>query len=85
MTSEEAEIMSRHAAYMRPFFDEGRIVVYGPVGDPSGAWGLSVFDAESEDEVRAIVDGDPAVTSGLATCDVFPMLAGYVRDEPPST
>jgi uncharacterized protein len=54
-------------------------VVYGPVSDPSGTWGLAVVEAETEDAVRAIAAKDPAVQSGMCTFDVCPMAAAIVR------
>jgi uncharacterized protein len=79
MTDEEREIMGRHAAYWQRFLDSGQMVVFGPVLDDTGSWGLGVVEAEDEDEVRAFAAGDPAVTSGTAELEIGKMLAGYVR------
>jgi uncharacterized protein YciI len=43
----------------------GKVVVYGPVKDGTGAWGLGVFEAGSEAEVREIAEADPAISSGM--------------------
>jgi len=40
MTDEECEITGRHAAYWQPLIDAGRMVVFGPVLDGTGPWGL---------------------------------------------
>jgi uncharacterized protein YciI len=83
MTDEEREIMRRHAAYWQPLLDAGRMVVFGPVLDGTGSWGLGVVEAGDEggdeDELRAFAAQDPAVTSGTATIEVGKMLAGFVR------
>jgi uncharacterized protein len=79
MTDGEREIMGRHAAYWQRFIDSGRMVVFGPVLDGTGSWGLGVVEAEDEDELRAFAAGDPAVTSGTAELEVGKMLAGFVR------
>jgi uncharacterized protein YciI len=79
MSDEEREIMGRHAAYWQPFLQAGRMVVFGPVLDATGSWGLGVVEAEDEDELRAFAAGDPAVTSGTATMEMGKMLAGFVR------
>jgi len=79
MTDEEREIMSRHAAYWQPFIDSGRMVVFGPVLDDSGSWGLGVIEAEDEEELRAFAAGDPVVTTGTGNIEIGEMLAGYVR------
>jgi uncharacterized protein len=79
MSDEEREIMGRHAAYWQPMIDSGRMVIFGPVLDGSGSWGLGVVEAEDEDEVSAFAAGDPVVTTGTATIEIGKMLAGFVR------
>jgi uncharacterized protein len=79
MTDEEREIMGHHAEYWQPFIDSGRMVVFGPVLDATGSWGLGVVDADDEDELRAVAAADPAVVSGTAEIEIGKMLAGFVR------
>jgi uncharacterized protein YciI len=79
MSDEERAIMGRHAAHWKPYLDAGQMVVFGPVLDSTGSWGLAVVEAEDEDELRAFAAGDPAVTSGTAQIEIGRMLAGFVR------
>lgn len=79
MSDAEREIMGRHAAHWRPLVDSGQMVVFGPVLDETGSWGLGVVEAEDEEELRAFAASDPVVTSGTATIEVGKMLAGFVR------
>ena len=79
MTDEEREIMGRHAAYWQPYLDSGQMVVFGPVIESAGSWGLGVVEADDEDELRAFAAGDPAVTTGTAKIEVGKMPAGFVR------
>ena len=79
MTDEEREIMRRHAAHWQPFVDSGQMVVFGPVLDGTGSWGLGVVEADGEDELRAFAANDPVVTSGTASIEIGKMLAGFVR------
>ena len=79
MPDEEWDIMGRHAAYWQPLVDAGRMVVFGPVLDGTGSWGLGVVEADDEDEIRAFAAGDPVVTTGTATIEMGKMLAGFVR------
>jgi uncharacterized protein YciI len=79
MTNEEREIMRRHAAHWQPLVDAGQMVVFGPVLDSSGSWGLGVVEAEDEEQIRAFAAGDPVVTSGTASIEVGKMLAGFIR------
>jgi uncharacterized protein YciI len=81
MSDEEREIMGRHAAHWQPLVESGRMVVFGPVLDETGSWGLGVVEAEDEDEdeLRAHAANDPAVTTGTARIELGKMLAGFVR------
>lgn len=71
--------MGRHAAHWQRYVESGQMVVFGPVLDAEGSWGLGVVEAEDEDELRAWAAEDPAVTSGTATIELGGMLAGFVR------
>ena len=79
MTEEEREIMALHAAYWQPMVESGRMVIFGPVLDGSGSWGLGVIEGDDEEEIRAFASGDPVITSGTADIEVGKLLAGYVR------
>jgi uncharacterized protein YciI len=79
MTEEEREIMGRHAAHWQPLIDSGQMVVFGPVLDSTGSWGLGVVETEDENELRAFAQDDPVVTSGTATIELGKMLAGFIR------
>ncbi len=79
MTDEEREIMGRHAAHWRPRVESGEMVVFGPVLDSTGSWGLGVIEAEDEDELRAFAAADPVVTTKTAEIELGKMLAGFVR------
>jgi uncharacterized protein len=82
MSEEEREIMRRHAAYWQPWLDSGQMVIFGPVLDGSGSWGLGVVEADSEEELRAFAASDPVVTTGTGTLEIGKMLAGFVRPRP---
>ncbi len=82
MSDEERAIMGRHAAHWQPQIAAGRMVVFGPVLDSTGSWGLAVIDAESEEieaEIVALTKTDPAVTAGLGELELGRMLQGFVR------
>jgi uncharacterized protein YciI len=83
MSDEERAVMGRHAEHWQPLVDAGRMVVFGPVLDTTGSWGLGVVEAEDEDELRAHAARDPAVTSGTARMEIGKMLTGFVRPPAP--
>ena len=79
MTDDERAIMARHAAHWQPLVAAGQMVVFGPVLDGTGSWGLGVVEADDEEELRAFAAGDPVVTTGTAAIEIGRMLAGFVR------
>ena len=82
LTDDERAIMGRHAAHWAPYLESGRMVVFGPVLDGTGAWGLGVVEADDEDDLRAFAAADPAVTTGTAVIEIGRMLAGFTRPAP---
>jgi uncharacterized protein YciI len=78
MSESEGTIMGSHVAYWQALAEEGTAIVFGPVSDPAGAWGLAVVQAETMTEVRALADADPAVSSGLARFEICPMPGAVV-------
>jgi uncharacterized protein YciI len=81
MSDEEREVMGRHAAHWQPYIESGQMVIFGPVLDSTGSWGLGVVEVDDEDEVREFAARDPVVTTGTASIDVGKMLQGFVRPE----
>jgi len=85
LSEEERAIMGRHAAHWQPLIDSGQMVVFGPVLDETGSWGLGVLVTDDESELRAYAASDPAVTTGIAEIELGRMLAGFVRGRERST
>lgn len=52
------------------------MVVYGPVAEPEGVWGLGALRAADRAEVLAIAEQDPSVTAGVNTFEVFEIMGG---------
>jgi uncharacterized protein YciI len=76
MTEAEQQAMAAHMEYWQGLLADGRVVVYGPVADPEGVWGLGVLRAEGRAEVLAIGEKDPSVIVGVNTFDVFEIMGG---------
>jgi uncharacterized protein len=73
--------MGRHAAHWQPLIDAGQMVVFGPVLDGTGSWGLGVVESDDEDALRAFAAKDPVVTTRTATIEMGKMLTGFVRQK----
>jgi uncharacterized protein YndB with AHSA1/START domain len=81
MTAEERAMMQEHVGYWTGHLKNGTAIVFGPVADPKGPWGLGVVRAADETAVRALEAGDPAIKSGKGfRYEVLPMLQAVVRE-----
>jgi uncharacterized protein YndB with AHSA1/START domain len=82
MNASERALMGEHAGYWRQHMREGRVVVFGPVGDPAGPWGMGVVRAKDAGEVRAFADRDPTITSGFGfQWQILPMLSAVLPED----
>jgi uncharacterized protein len=76
MTAEEQRAMAGHMQYWQQLLNDGKVVVYGPVADPEGVWGLGVLRAADRAEALAIGEADPSVVAGVNTFEVFEIMDG---------
>ena len=81
MTDDEREVMGSHAAHWRPYIESGQMVIFGPVVESTGSWGLGVVQSDDEDSLRAFAASDPVVTTGTASIELGKMLQGFVRPQ----
>src|SRR5258708_220958 len=74
MTAEEQTVMRNHAAYWAANLKRGAALLFGPVSDPAGDWGVGIVPAADEAAVHALRDADPAILSGRGfRYDILPM------------
>jgi hypothetical protein len=71
MTAEERAIMERHVAYWSEKANQGVSIVFGPVMDPKGVYGIGVYQVQDEAEMHDLIEHDPA--NGLLRYEVLPM------------
>ncbi len=45
--------------------ERGVAIVFGPVADPSGGYGIGVIEAKDEAEMLALQADDPAIKTGI--------------------
>jgi uncharacterized protein YciI len=76
-TPDENEVMRRHFEYLNGLLEDGRLILAGPSLDPP--FGIIVFEAENEDEARAVIGADPSVAAGIQTPELYPFRASLTR------
>jgi uncharacterized protein YciI len=73
MTAEERAIMLEHVAYWTGLMHQGIAVVFGPVMDPAGVYGVGIVQTENEEHLRSLMENDPAKT--INRYEFWPMRA----------
>jgi len=73
MTDEERAIMMKHIAYWTEIMNQGKVLAFGPVLDPSEVYGLGIISVNNEQEVKDFIANDPATK--INKYEYFPMKA----------
>ena len=61
MTSTERDLMHKHVAYWSRLMKEGRVIAFGPVADPKGAYGIGILQLEQGEDANALGANDPII------------------------
>jgi uncharacterized protein YciI len=79
ISPEETALMGAHAQYWMKHMAEGRVVVFGPVLDPKGVWGMGVVRARDEAEMQTMLAGDPVIVANRGfSYEMLPMMRAVV-------
>jgi uncharacterized protein YndB with AHSA1/START domain len=65
MGPEEAQAMRQHVEYWKEQLRLGVAMVFGPVADPNGGWGVGIVEVGGAEELAALQQADPAIKSGI--------------------
>jgi hypothetical protein len=84
ITPDEKHLMQEHARYTHEGFVAGKVLIYGPVRERGGTFGMAVFEASDEAEVRQFLENDPTVKAGLNRFEISPMMVGGARGKQPT-
>ncbi len=60
MNDEEKAIMYRHMNYWQEHMKKGMVIVFGPVFEPTGVYGLGIIAVNNEKELEEFMENDPA-------------------------
>ncbi len=81
-TLEEQTIVSEHFAHLEALTEQGVVLLVGRTQDNSPrTFGITIFQAESNEQALEIMNSDPAVVKGIMRAELFPFriaLAGEV-------
>jgi len=82
MTDAERQVMQQHVAYWSELGNQGIAVVFGPVLDPKGVYGIGVYRVEDIAHMQRLLAEDPA--REILRYEVFEMPRA-VLGTPPTT
>ncbi|GJE61556.1 YciI family protein [Methylobacterium trifolii] len=74
MSAEEKGWMGEHGAYLDALLEQGTIVAHGPVMDPAGGYGVSLYRIADDQDIAAFIAQDPIVKNGVGHYEHHPML-----------
>jgi hypothetical protein len=76
MTADERAAMQQHVAYWSEKAAQGIAVVFGPVADPKGVFGMGVYRVDDVAHMQRMLDADPA--RHILRYEVFEMPRGVL-------
>jgi uncharacterized protein YciI len=76
LNDQEKAMMQEHFLYWKGRQERGEVLVFGPVLDPKGPYGMGIISADDEVSAKAFAAGDPAIKASCGfTCEIHPMRA----------
>jgi uncharacterized protein len=79
MNADERALMQRHVLYFRGLFDQGKVLIFGPVLDPTDSFGMAVLEVGDISEAEQLLAQDPTALAGLNRFRISPMVVGASR------
>jgi uncharacterized protein len=74
MTEEERRFMQEHVRYWRDLADKLIAILFGPVIDPKGVYGIAIIEASNDNIAFEISENDPVIRAKLGFCyEIYPM------------
>ena len=70
-------LVVKHLEFVRAQSEKGKFALAGPFLDQGRILGMAVVNANSPEEVKVILDGDPFMPTGLVAVEVHPV---YLAD-----
>lgn len=79
MSDAERTVMNYHITYFSRLVEEGTCLLFGPVIEKTGAYGLAILEADTDEAAREIGNNDPSVRAAINTFEIYPMHIGGIR------
>lgn len=73
LSADEQQWMAEHGAFLNDLMQQGLIVAHGPVLDPAGAYGVSLYRIANDQDIATLTAQDPLVRNGVGHYVHHPM------------
>jgi len=80
ITADERQLMTQHGSYLNELLEQGMVVAHGPVIDPAGSYGVSLYQIKDDQDIAAITSQDPIVKNGVGHYEHYVMLHLKARE-----
>ncbi|MCS3748337.1 MULTISPECIES: YciI family protein [unclassified Xanthomonas] len=80
MSADEKTWMAQHGVFLDSLLAQGIIVAHGPVMDPAGGYGVSLYRIADDQQIEQLTAQDPIVRNGAGHYEHYPMLHLKARD-----
>ena len=79
-TDEESAVVEEHFGYLQALKAAGILILAGRTQVDEGTFGITFFEAPDEISARAVMETDPAVSSGVMRAELYPYAVAVSRD-----
>lgn len=77
---EEDKIMLDHFNYLKSLLKQNKLFLAGPTLIPEDPIGIIIFETESEEEAKNLIENDPSVKAGIQkVIDLRPIRLSLIR------
>ena len=73
---DEKKMMQQHMEYWKALTNQKNAILYGPVFDPKGMYGMAVIEVNDERKADEIAKRYPALLSKMCSYELIPMQLG---------
>jgi uncharacterized protein YciI len=74
VTSESTKLQLEHVEYQISLRKSGKTILVGPLMDDVEIRGITIFNVNSEQEVKSLIEDDPAVKAGVLLYHFHPWM-----------
>ena len=86
MTPRKRDVVERHFDYLKELNSAGIVVLAGrTLATDASAFGITLLAADSLDEARRLMEGDPAVAEGVMAAELYSFRVALGGEVPPAS